>query len=43
MKMLNVGIGPETGNTRELNSGDIQCRSAQSGQGISYLPMGFYI
>ena len=40
MKLLNVGIGPETGNTRELNSGDIDL---QSGQGISYLPMGFYI
>ena len=22
MEMLNVGIGPETGNNRELNSGD---------------------
>ena len=41
MKMLNVGIGPETGNTKELNSG--RHRSAQSGQDISYLPMGFYI
>ena len=27
MKMLNVGIGPEFGNTRELNSGDIDLRS----------------
>ena len=27
MKMLNVGIGPETGNTRELNSGDIDLHS----------------
>ena len=27
MKMLNVGIGPETGNTRELNSGDIDLYS----------------
>ena len=27
MKMLNVGIGPETGNTRELNSGDIDLQS----------------
>ena len=27
MKMLNVGIGPETGNTRELNSGGIDLHS----------------
>ena len=27
MKMLNVGIGPETGNTGELNSGDIDLHS----------------
>ena len=27
MKMLNVGIGPETGNTTELNSGDIDLHS----------------
>ena len=42
MKMLNVGIGPGTGNTRELNSGDIDLQSGQ-GISISYLPMGFYI
>ena len=27
MKMLNVGIGPETGNTREHSSGDIDLHS----------------
>ena len=27
MKMLNVGIGLETGNTRELSSGDIDLHS----------------
>ena len=41
MKMLNVGIGPETGTNRELNSGDKPI-DLQSGQGISCLQIRFY-
>ena len=37
MKMLNIGIGSETGTYRELQFWWQAHRSAQSGQGISYL------